>query len=100
MQIGKDWDVGFTGGLTRSQYLLDRFSDRSVIASVLFRTTKSVVRSLRYSTSVSWIDRILSWISLEKKKQNENLLNFRAKGMNACHIGMSFGRSRIFPIRG
>lgn len=68
MQIGEDWDVGFTGGLTRSQYLLDRFSERSVIASVLFRTTKSVVRSLRYSTSVSWIDGIFSWMFSGEKK--------------------------------
>jgi len=39
--------------------MLDRFSNRSVIASVLLRTTKSFVSSLRYSTSVSLIDRIL-----------------------------------------
>jgi len=46
--------------------MLDRFSDRSVIASVLFRTTKSFVSSLRYSTSVSWIDRTLvGWSSVK-----------------------------------
>jgi len=38
---------------------LDRLSGSSVIASVLLRTTNSFVTSLRYSTSVSWIDRIL-----------------------------------------
>jgi len=39
--------------------MLDCFSDRSVIASVLLKTTKSFVSRLRYSTSVSLIDRIL-----------------------------------------
>ena len=38
---------------------MDCFSDRSVTASVLLRTTKSFVSRLRYSTSVSLIDRIL-----------------------------------------
>jgi len=70
MQISENYDVGFTGGLTRSQYMLDRFSDKSVIASVLFRTTKSVVRSLRYSTSVSWTDGTFSWMLSKRNKES------------------------------
>jgi len=49
--------------------MLDRFSDRSVIASVLFKTTKSFVSSLRYNTSVSWIDIILvGWFSMKVER--------------------------------
>jgi len=38
--------------LTLSEYMLDRFSTRSVIASLLLRTTMSSPKSRKYRTSV------------------------------------------------
>jgi len=43
----------FMRHLTLSEYTLDRFSERSEIALVLLKTTKSVVTTLRCNTSVS-----------------------------------------------
>ena len=43
-----------TLSLTLSAYMLDRFSTRSVIASLLLRTTISWPKSRRYRTSVSF----------------------------------------------
>lgn len=79
--------------------MLDRFSIKSVIASVLFRTTKSVVMSLMYKMSVSWFERTFNW-AFSKKKRDRHLPNLWAIGINACQIGMSRGMSRLFPMMG
>jgi hypothetical protein len=80
--------------LTLSAYMLDRFSIKSEMASLLLRATISLPNTRKYRISVPFKGRRQH---LHEAKQVQSLPWRLANDVRVSQIGTFMGRSRTFP---
>lgn len=80
--------------LTLSEYMLDRFSSRSEIASLLLRTIMSSPISRKYRMSVPFRGQLQN---LQETEQHWDVPWSFANDTKFSHIGMLMARSNTFP---
>jgi hypothetical protein len=83
-----------TASLTLSAYILDRFSIKSEMASLLFRATISLPSTRKYRISVPFKGRPQH---LHETKQLQSLPWRLANDVRLSQRGTFVGRSRTFP---